>query len=217
MKLSTALEAKDRLGSLASLLTSPALFDPRRRERIELDIVIGFFLLRKLIESCQVTRKTTKHRMKLARCEFTRLLETEINTKSKYRVYRGDEIVESRDEMPATMKPYDVANMFIHSYYCCLTGEDGGRVEVLVISDKGFLRTLNALRDGSDAACAYIVPTSEIAEVFDIATFDRPLTPTDEALSLLGLPRMIGRERRPALSPELLKAREDRARHRDSD
>ena len=217
MQLFIALEAKDRLGSLASLLTSPALFDPRRKDRVELDIVIGFFLLRKLIDTCQVTRKTTEHRMKLARCEFTRLLETEINTKSPHRVYRGDEIVESRDETPATMKPYDVANMFIHSFYCCLIGEDGGWVEVLVISDKGYLRTLNAIRDGSDAACAYIVPISEIAEVFDIATLDRPLTPVDTVRSMLGLPRMIGRERRPALSPELLKICEDRARHRDSD
>lgn len=197
-------EIKDRLHDLSFDLADSRRFNSKNRVKVIVDIIVGFSLLRKLIDGCQVTRKTANHKMRLKRCNFMRVLASKINTESKHRVYHGDKLYVSRDESPATMKPRDVASMFVHSYYCSLTDKENGWNEFLVMSDRGYLKMLKAKETGSAAKekTAYIVPVSAITEIFRIAVFDGPKTAREWAYAMQRLPRMIGRERRPPITSD---------------
>ena len=124
---------------------------------VERDIMIGFFILRRLIELHKVSSATTQRMLNVFSYQTCGKNVTRLN---------GHDLSEMYDlekEVSESMKPVYIANQFIHAYTSFVARDENSNwVDVFVVSDY----------DRND--CILRVPISEIRELFLKAANDYP-------------------------------------------
>ena len=153
---------KDELLRIAKCLQrvhSPPRWSERAHCVLERDIMIGFFILRRLIELRRVSTLTRNARLSVFYYKSTGKLVHQLNN------HRIDELYQMHNEVPANVTPGNIANQFIHTYTSfVIRDESRNWSDILVVSDY----------DRND----YIwrIPVSEIERIFRIAARDFPHT-----------------------------------------
>ncbi|MCX7425244.1 MAG: hypothetical protein NTW96_06415 [Planctomycetia bacterium] len=134
---------------------------PRWSERahcvVERDLMIGFFLLRRLIELNKVSSATRDRRLRVFSYKARGKAVTLLNG------HRISELYDMENEVAKTKKPLYVSNQFIHTYTSfVLRDESRNWSDVLLVSDF----------DRND--CIWRVPISAIESLFLEASEDYP-------------------------------------------
>jgi hypothetical protein len=124
---------------------------------VERDLVLGFFIVRRLIELHKVSSASRDLAMKVFSCP---------SRGNRVDRWTGNEIYELYDlenERKETKKPFYISNQFIHAY-TSFVARDNTRnwSDVYVVSDY----------DRND--CIWRVPLSEIYRLFKVAAQDYP-------------------------------------------
>jgi hypothetical protein len=149
---------KEELKRVASLLrpvAKPCRWTERRHCVVERDIMIGFFIVRRLIELTKVSQKVRDFRMDVYSAPNRGKRVTLLN--------RGDvdELYDIANERKETKKPLYLSNQFIHAYTSFVARDDTRNCEsMFVVSD--FNRN----------DCIWRVPISAIRALFDLAAQD---------------------------------------------
>ena len=151
---------KEELARIAKTL-KPIRKPPRWSERaccvVERDIMIGFFILRRLIELHKVSSQTRDFNMQVYSCASQGI---EVTLMNDHRIFDNYDIENEKSEMK---KPYDMSNQFIHAYTSFVfRDETRNWCEIFVVSD--FDRNDRIWR----------VPISTIRELFKLASDDYP-------------------------------------------
>lgn len=134
---------------------------PRWSERghcvVERDLMVGFFILRRLIESHTVSTATRDQLLNV----FSYLARGKKVT--RLNGYDVCELYDLDREVPATKKPGYIANQFIHAYTSFVARDESRNwSDVFVVSDY----------DRND--CIWRIPISEISRIFRTAAEDYP-------------------------------------------
>jgi hypothetical protein len=151
---------KEELARIAKTLR-PAKNPVRRSERavcvIERDIMVGFFIVRRLIELHKVSSATRDHAMTV----FSFPARGEQVTLSNN--HRIDELYKLENERRESKKPLYLSNQFIHAYTSfVMRDERRNWSSVLIVSDC----------DRND--CIWRIPIEEIRSLFSVAAHDYP-------------------------------------------
>ena len=134
---------------------------PRWTERahcvLERDIMIGFFMLRRLIELRRVSSRTRNTFLSVFSYQAVGKEVHQLNSHDIWELYRMDE------EVLVSKKPSFIANQFVHAYTSFISRDDTRNWNnVFVVSDFD--------RNG----CIWRVPVHEIDRLFRIAADDYP-------------------------------------------
>lgn len=109
----------------------PKRWSERRLCVLERDLMVGFFVIRRLIELRKVTGRTRNLGMTAFAAPAKRALITELNKVDIYGVY------DFSREAPAVRSPLFIANQFIHATTSVLCrGADRNWQDVLIASDR---------------------------------------------------------------------------------
>ncbi len=123
--------------------------------------MVGFFILRKLIEDRHVTKKTTALKQEVFGCDFNDALDAD----SRQWIDVGDGVVPATySRTAAKLEARMVANKFVHAGYCVPLMRDDGTHEFLVLEE-------NCLRKALYQE-ALIVPVSVVVGLFKTAAVD---------------------------------------------
>ena len=136
---------------------------PRSSERaycvVERDIMIGFFMLRRLIELRKVSNLTQNARLSVFYYKSTGKHVHKMNN------HRIEELYQMQHEVSVQTTPGDIANQFIHAYTSFIVRDESRNwSDILIVSD--FDRNERIWR----------IPISEIERIFRIAAKDHPHT-----------------------------------------
>ncbi|MCG3180120.1 MAG: hypothetical protein BIFFINMI_02475 [Phycisphaerae bacterium] len=151
---------KDELRRIANSLrrvSNPSRWSERAHCIIERDIMIGFFVLRRLIELNKVSSLTRNSHLRIFSYVTTGKSVTRLNN------HRLDELYDLEHERASEKKPFYIANQFVHAF-TSFVARDNTRnwSDVFVVSDF----------DRND--CIWRVPVAEIRRVFQLAAGDYP-------------------------------------------
>ena len=151
---------KEELARIAGDL-APVSKPPRWSERahcvLERDLMIGFFIVRRLIELNKVSTLTGKGSVSLFSYAAVGTNVTRLNS------HEIEALYDMGREVPARKSTYYVSNQFIHAYTSFIERDEGRNwSDVLVVSDR-------ARND-----CIWLVPVPEIRRVFMVAASDYP-------------------------------------------
>ena len=151
---------KEELARIAKTL-KPVRKPPRWSERavcvVERDLMIGFFIIRRLIELHKVSSLTRDFKMKVYSCPSQGTNVTWMNN------HRIDEHYDLDNEKLEIKKPLYMSNQFIHAYTSfVLRDETRNWNEIFIVSDY----------DRND--CIWRVPIPIIQELFELASNDYP-------------------------------------------
>jgi hypothetical protein len=150
-------EELDRIARTISHKKKPARWSERGHGIIERDIMIGFFIVRRLIELRKVSSATRDHALTVYSCPTRGKNVTRLNNHRIMELYTLEK--EKRDKK----KPLYLSNQFIHAYTSFVVRDDSRNwSDMYVVSDF----------DRND----YIwrIPISEIHSIFKIAEQDYP-------------------------------------------
>ncbi|NVM23059.1 MAG: hypothetical protein HWN68_14910 [Desulfobacterales bacterium] len=134
----------------------PKRLTQRRYEIVERNIVIGFFLLRRLIELHKVSSRVRDFRLKVFAWPSTGKLPTLLNN-------HREELYEFSKEHAQTKKPMYICNQVIHSY------------SIAMVVDK--TRNWDSLLTVSDydrKDCIWRIPVDVIVDLLRTASTDYP-------------------------------------------
>ena len=150
---------KEELSRIAKTI-KPLRKPPRWSERacyvVERDLMIGFFIIRRLIELNKVSSRTRNFSMKVYSCPAREKI-TRLNG------HRIPDAYDLENEKAETKKPSYISNQFIHAYTSfVLRDETRNWSDVYIISDF----------DRND--CIWRVPISVIRELFELVSDDYP-------------------------------------------
>ena len=151
---------KEELNRIAKTL-KPVRSPPRWSERavciVERDLMIGFFIIRRLIELSKVSSRTRDFNMKVYSCPSQGTNVTWINN---HRIEKHYDIENEKIEIK---KPLYMSNQFIHAYTSFVfRDETRNWSEIFIVSDF----------DRND--CIWRVPIPIIRELFELASDDYP-------------------------------------------
>ena len=123
--------------------------------------MIGFFMLRKLIQDRHVTKNTTALEQEVFRCDFN----DAFNADNRRWIDYGDGVFPATYSRTATkLGAQVIANKFVHAGYCVPLMLDDGTHEFLVLEE-------DRLREGSYHE-ALVVPVSVVVGLFKTAAED---------------------------------------------
>ena len=138
-------------------VSNPARLSVRAAHIVERDIMVGFFLLRRLIEWNKVSSATRDQDLDVWSCRAHGKSVTLSNNHRFWELYDFDR------QVPSKMKPVYISNQFIHAYTGFISRDETRNwSDVFVVSDF----------DRND--CIWRVPVSEIERIFRIAANDYP-------------------------------------------
>ena len=104
---------REELTRIAKTIT-PVRKPPRWSERahcvVERDLMIGFFIIRRLIELNKVSSRTRDYGLKVYACPALGIEVTQLNKGWIFETY------DLENEKQETKKPLYIANQFIHAY-----------------------------------------------------------------------------------------------------
>ena len=151
---------KEELARVAKTL-KPVRKPPRWSKRavcvLERDLMIGFFIIRRLIELNKVSSRTRDFNMKVYSCPSQGTIVTRMNS---HRIY---ELYDIENEKLEIKKPLYMSNQFIHAYISFVFQDEMGNCsEVFIVSDF----------DRND--CIWRIPIPIIRELFELASDDYP-------------------------------------------
>lgn len=136
---------------------NPPRFSERRLCILERDVMVGFFMVRKLIETHKLGPKTKDLKLIVYSCPCTKEDPTWYDNFHFWDAYDID------NERRETKKPLYIANQFVHSVASHpVRGDDRNWQDIFVMSD--FDRK----------NCIWRVPISEIRRLFLVAHEDYP-------------------------------------------
>ncbi len=148
-----------RIAKSLRRVTRPARWSERAHCELERDLMIGFFLLRRLIELHIVSRRTRDDTLSV----FSyKAVGTNVTRLKGHNIW---EFYDMEQEHPEKKKSSYIANQFIHAY-TSFVARDRTRnwCDVFVVSDY----------DRND--CIWRVPVAEIRRIFRVAAEDYPHT-----------------------------------------
>ena len=151
---------KEELARIAKTL-KPFRKPPRWSERacciVERDIMIGFFIVRRLIELHKVSSQTRDFNIKVYSCPNQ---GNEVTWTNNHRIF---EHYDTENEKSETKKPLYMSNQFIHAYTSFVFRDEARNwSDIYVVSDF----------DRND--CIWRVPIQVIRELFKLASDDYP-------------------------------------------
>ena len=151
---------KEQLALIAKtlkLVRKPPRWSVRACCIVERDIMIGFFIIRRLIELHMVSSRTRDFKMKVYSCPNQ---GNEVTWANNHRIF---DHYDTENEKSETKKPFYMSNQFIHAY-TSFVYRDGARnwSNIYVVSDRG----------RND--CIWRVPIHVIQELFKLASDDYP-------------------------------------------
>jgi hypothetical protein len=134
---------------------------PRWSERahcvLERDLMIGFFMVRRLIELRKVSMLTRNDKLSVFTYKAAGKSVTRLNGHAIWELY------DMKQEIQASAKPLYIANQFVHAYTSFVARDESRNwSDVFVVSDY----------DRND--CIWRVPVAEIRRIFCIAAEDYP-------------------------------------------
>ena len=155
---------KEELKRIADTLRpvkTPARWTERRHCTVERDMMIGFFLLRRLMELSKVSDAILNRDLTLYSWKSLGKNVTKMNCGAL------DELYDIENEICVQKRPFYVSNQFIHAYmsFPC-RGDDRNWSDMLIVSDF----------DRND--CIWRVPFAEVVSLFDDAAADYPSSAT---------------------------------------
>ena len=149
---------KELLSATAKELSwrkSPKRLTQRRCEIIERDVILNFFIIRRLIELSRVSRKTIDFEFEVFSCPFNGRKMSPIDRIGIKKSY------DLENEKPITKKMMYIANQFIHSSLFLITSDNTRNWHSFyVVSDY----------DKSD--CIWRVPVIQVQNGFKLALND---------------------------------------------
>ena len=151
---------KDELARIVKSI-KPLRKPPRWSERahcvVERDLMIGFFIIRRLIELNKVSSQTRDYGLKVYACPAIGIEVTQLNKGWIFETY------DLENEEQETKKPLYIANQFIHAYVSFVWREETRNwSDVYVVSEF----------DRND--CIWRIPISVIRKLFILASDDYP-------------------------------------------
>jgi hypothetical protein len=150
-------EELHRIARSIQRVSKPPRWSERAHCIVERDLMIGFFMLRRLIELHKVSTVTRDQMLNV----FSYLARGKNVTR-----FNGHDLWELYDldrEVPSTQKPGYIANQFIHAYTSFVARDESRNwSDVFVVSDY----------DRND--CIWRVPIPEIRRIFRTAAEDYP-------------------------------------------
>jgi hypothetical protein len=156
---------KEELARIARQIrpvAKPKRWSERLLCTVERDLMIGFFMVRRMMELQKVSSATAKHQMLVYSTPATKPIN-KLNRYSWEENYRWDA------EVPSRKAASYVANQCIHAYLSVLErGADRNWSDLLVVSDY----------DRNDVI--WRIPFSSIREIFDLVARDYPAKSTWE-------------------------------------
>ena len=157
---------KEELARIAETL-KPLPEPPQWSERacciVERDLMIGFFIIRRLIQLKKVSSRTRDFSMKVHSCPAQGIEITEMNN---HRIVDNYDVENEKSE---TKSPKYISNQFIHANISFVfSDETGNWSDVYVVSD----------HDRKE--CIWRVPISVIYALFKLASDDYPSQMTYE-------------------------------------
>jgi hypothetical protein len=134
---------------------------PRWSERalcvVERDLMLGFFMVRRLIELHKISSLTRNFQLKVFSCPTRGKHVTSLNN------HRIHELYDLENEKVQTKKPHYMSNQFIHAYTSFIVRDETRNwSDIYIVSDF----------DRND--CIWRIPFSEIHRLFNVAAQDYP-------------------------------------------
>ena len=148
-------EELKRISTLLRPVVKPSRWTERSHCIVERDIMIGFFIVRRLVELTKVSHKVRDFRMEVYSAPNRGKRVTLLN--------RGDvdELYDITNERKQMKKPLYLSNQFIHAYTSFVARDEARNWDsMFVVSDF----------DRND--CIWRVPISMIRALFDLAARD---------------------------------------------
>jgi hypothetical protein len=150
-------EELHRIAQSIRRVSKPPRWSERAHCIVERDLMIGFFILRRLIEL---------HKVSTATCDQMLIVFSYLARGKNVTRLNGHDVWELYDldrEVAATMKPGYIANQFIHAYTSFVARDESRNwSDVFVVSDY----------DRNE--CIWRVPIPEIHRIFRMAAADYP-------------------------------------------
>lgn len=123
--------------------------------------MVGFFILRKLIQDRHVTKKTTALKQEVFKCDFNNALDAD----NRRWIDFGDGVIPAtHSRIAIKLGAKIIANKFVHAGYCVPLMLDDRTHELLVLEE-------DALRKGWYQE-ALVVPVSVVVGLFRTAAVD---------------------------------------------
>jgi len=136
-------------------VSNPKRITQRRSEIVERNIVISFFLLRRLIEMYKVSIKVRNYQLKVFAWPSTGKLPTLLNKHSVEKLY------DFSKEFAQTKKPLYICNQVIHSY-----------ATLLLIDETRNWDSILAVSDYDRKNCIWRIPVKSIVDLFQTVSKD---------------------------------------------
>jgi len=150
-------EELKRIAKTVSPAKKPVRWSERAHCVVERDLMLGFFIVRRLIELHKVSSATRDCNMKFFSCP-TRGKHVHLRNH-----HRLDELYDLEKERGETKKPFYISNQFVHAYTSFVARDESRNwSDVFVVSD--FDRN----------NCIWRIPISEILRLFFVASKDYP-------------------------------------------
>ncbi|MBL0731720.1 MAG: hypothetical protein JJW03_02550, partial [Desulfosarcina sp.] len=119
-----------RIADTLQQLNKPARWSERAHCVVERDLMIGFFLLRRLIELKKVSSAIYDKQLQVYSYKSRGKLVTKLNGADLWEVY------DMENEVAETKKPMYVSNQFIHAYTSFVARDDTRNwSDVYIVSD----------------------------------------------------------------------------------
>lgn len=151
---------KEELKRIATTLrrtSRPCRWSERAHCTVERDLMLGFFMVRRLIELHKVSSATSNCTLKVFSCRARGKKVHQLNH------VQLDVVYDLGNEVPEEKRPLYLANQFVHAYTSfVIRDESRNWSDVLVVSDF----------DRND--CIWRVPVSEVRRLFVIAADHYP-------------------------------------------
>ena len=151
---------KDRLLDIADSMKKSRV---RQGDRI-FDVLVGFFIFRKLVQDKHVATKTGRQMLEVFRCNFNDALVAEINKDANHKI-------ETRGAYPTTysrtsmrLPAKKIAEKFVHAGYCVPLTQGDENHEFLVLEEEEL--------DKRSYEEAIVVPVDTVSILFHTAATD---------------------------------------------
>ena len=150
-------EELSRIAKTIKPLRKPPRWSERAHCVVERDLMIGFFIIRRLIQLNKVSSRTRNFRLRVYACPATGIEATQLNKGWILEIY---DLVNEKQQ---TKKPLYISNQFIHAYMSFVwRDETRNWSDVYIVSDF----------DRND--CIWRVPIPIIRKLFELASNDYP-------------------------------------------
>ena len=150
-------EELTRIAKTIEPLRKPPRWSERTHCVVERDLMIGFFIIRRLIELNKVSSRTRDYSLKVHACPAVAIEVTQLNKGWIFETY------DLENEKQIIKKPLYISNQFIHAYMSFVfRDETRNWSDVYVVSEF----------DRND--CFWRVPIPVIRKLFELASDDYP-------------------------------------------